>query len=126
MIKSLSTAAVLLGTVSFGLPALASPPNANFSVFYIQNSPASGMGNPGFCLFAAHDALEQNGFTNIGEDSTEVWGDNGDTLVYVSCVPYGSGSQWAGASVVAAGPVYATTESWRNSIRSYMQNIKWL
>jgi hypothetical protein len=124
MLKLVS-AFVALTAIFVSAPARATPPSANFSLFYIQNSTASGMGNPAFCVFLAHDALVQNGFTNIGSDSVEAWGDNGDTFVVVGCVPWGSGSQWAGAHVVAAGPDYTATENWRNTIRAHMLNAKW-
>jgi hypothetical protein len=125
MLKVLSAVAFAL-TVSVAVPAMAE--TGNFGFFYIQNSPASGAGNPGFCKMAAHDALTQNNFISIGEDSNEVWGftSDGNTLVYVSCAPYGANSQWAAVSVVAAGPVYSTTEYWRNTIRTAIQNVKWL
>lgn len=126
MIKSISSVFAIAATLFVAMPARATAPTANFGVFYVQNSSASGLGNPGFCTSLAHDALAQNGFTSIGESSPEVWGYNGDTLVVIGCVPWGPSSQWAGVQIVAAGPVYSTTEYWRNTLRAHMQNARWL
>ena len=126
MLKTLSFALTLATASLFSFAAEAAPPTGNFAIFSIENSPASGMGNPGFCTFTAHDTLERNGFTSIGSSSVEVWGFNGDTLVVIGCIPEGAGSSFAGVHIVAAGPDYTTTENWRNLIRTAMANVKWL
>jgi hypothetical protein len=123
MLKIISPLLVVAATLSLSTPAKATPPSANFSVFYIENTLNSGLANSTFCVSIAHDVLLQNGFTNVGTDSAEAWGDLGDTFVVVGCVPYGANSRWAGAHIVAAGPDYATTENWRNLIRLQMQDF---
>ena len=123
MLKITSLLAALAVTLALAPAAHATPPQGNFSVFYIQNPSNSGISNANFCVSVAHSVLAQNGFTNLGSSSVEAWGDNGNTLVVVGCVAQGNNSPSAGVQLVAVGPDYTTTENWRNLIRAQMINF---
>ena len=95
-----------------------------WGVFPLSNSPASGLGNPGFCLDLGTDALKQGGFTNIGADSVSTWGWKGGTTAVVVCTPVSNDK--ASAVVIVSSEDGRQAEYWRNTIRSNMQKATWL